>query len=54
MGRYRRFAAPARLAAVAKRLDTMLQAAKMVCSGLDGFKGAPSDKQKARFDAIGP
>jgi len=45
---------PARLAAVAKRLDTMLQAVKTVRLGLDGFYGALSDEQKARFEAIGP
>jgi LTXXQ motif family protein len=47
-------AAPARLAAVAERLDTISQAVKMVCSGLDGFHGALNDEQKARSDAIGP
>jgi len=45
---------PARLAAVGKRLDSMLQAVKTVRSGLDGFYGALSDEQKARFEAIGP
>jgi len=45
---------PARLAAVGKRLDTMLQAVKTVRSGLDSFYGALSDEQKARFEAIGP
>jgi len=45
---------PARLAAVGKRLDTMLQAVKTVRSRLNGFYGALSDEQKARFEAIGP
>jgi hypothetical protein len=45
---------PARLAVVAKRLDTMLQAVKTVRSGLDGFYGVLSDEQKARFESIGP
>jgi LTXXQ motif family protein len=44
---------PARLASVGKRLDTMLQAVKTVRSGLDGFYGALSDEQKAKFEAIG-
>ena len=45
---------PARLAAVGKRLDTMLQAVKMVSSALNDFYGTLSDEQKARFEAIGP
>ena len=45
---------PARLAAVGKRLDTMLQAVKMVRSALNDFYGTLSDEQKARFEAIGP
>ena len=45
---------PARLAAVGKRLDTMLQAVKTVRSALDDFYGALNDEQKARFEAIGP
>jgi hypothetical protein len=44
---------PARLASVGKRLDTMLQAVKTVRSGLDGFYGALSDEQKAKFEVIG-
>jgi hypothetical protein len=44
---------PARLAAVGKRLDSMLQAVKTVRSGLDGFYGELNDEQKARFEAIG-
>jgi hypothetical protein len=45
---------PARLAAVGKRLDTMLQAIKLVRSALDNFYGTLSDEQKAQFEAIGP
>ena len=45
---------PARLAAVGKRLATMLQAVKMVSSALNDFYGTLSDEQKARFEAIGP
>jgi hypothetical protein len=45
---------PARLAAVGKRLDTILQAVKMVSSALTDFYGTLSDEQKARFEAIGP
>jgi hypothetical protein len=45
---------PARLAAVGKRLDAMLQAVKTVRSALDKFYGALNDEQKASFDAIGP
>ena len=45
---------PARLAAVGKRLDSMLQAVKTVRSGLDGFYGSLNDEQKASFEAIGP
>ena len=45
---------PARLAAVGKRLDTMLRAVKMVSSALNDFYGTLSDEQKARFEAIGP
>lgn len=45
---------PARLAAVGKRLDTMLQAVKTVRASLDSFYGSLTDEQKASFDAIGP
>jgi hypothetical protein len=45
---------PARLAAVCKRLDTMLQAVKMVSAALNDFYGTLSDEQKARFETIGP
>jgi hypothetical protein len=45
---------PARLTAVGKRLDTMLQAVKLVRSALDDFYGTLNDEQKAQFEAIGP
>ena len=44
----------ARLDAVAKRLDTMLQAVKSVRTALDDFYATLSDEQKAQFEAIGP
>ena len=47
-------APPARLEAVGKRLDTMLQAIKTVRTALDDFYGKLSDEQKAQFEAIGP
>jgi hypothetical protein len=45
---------PARLEAVGKRLDTLLQAVKTVRTALDDFYGKLSDEQKAQFEAIGP
>ena len=45
---------PARLAAVGKRLNVMLQAVKTVRTALDDFYGKLSDEQKAQFEAIGP
>jgi hypothetical protein len=45
---------PARLEAVGKRLDVMLQAVKTVRTALDDFYGTLSDEQKAQFEAIGP
>jgi LTXXQ motif family protein len=45
---------PARLEAVAKRLDAMLQAVKLVRAELNSFYDSLSDEQKAQFDAIGP
>ena len=45
---------PARLAAVGKRLDVMLQAVKTVRPALDDFYGKLTDEQKAQFEAIGP
>ena len=45
---------PARLATLAKRLDTMLQAVKLVRPALENFYATLSDEQKAQFEAIGP
>jgi len=45
---------PARLEAVGKRLNTMLEAVKTVRTALDDFYGKLSDEQKAQFEAIGP
>jgi hypothetical protein len=45
---------PARLAAVGKRLDIMLQAVKTVRSALNDFYATLSDEQKVRFEALGP
>jgi hypothetical protein len=45
---------PARLATLAKRLDTMLQAVKLVRPALENFYSTLSDEQKAKFEAIGP
>jgi LTXXQ motif family protein len=45
---------PARLAAIAKRLDVMLQAVKLVQPALEDFYATLSDEQKAQFEAIGP
>ncbi len=45
---------PARLAAVGKRLDTMLQAVTMVRSALNDLYATLSNEQKAKFEAIGP
>jgi hypothetical protein len=45
---------PARLEVVAKRLDAMLQAVKMVRAELNSFYDSLSDEQKAQFDAVGP
>jgi LTXXQ motif family protein len=44
----------ARLAAVGKRLDVMLQSVKLVRTALDDFYATLSDEQKAQFEAIGP
>jgi len=44
---------PARLAAIGKRLDTMLQAVKLVRAALDDFYATLSDEQKAQFEGIG-
>jgi len=45
---------PARLAAVGKRLDVMLQAVTTVRTVLDDFYEKLTDEQKAQFEAIGP
>jgi hypothetical protein len=45
---------PARLTAIGKRLDTMLQAVKSVRTALENFYTTLSDEQKAQFEAIGP
>jgi hypothetical protein len=45
---------PARLAAVGKRLNTMLKAVKVVHVAMNDFYGSLTDEQKAAFDAIGP
>jgi LTXXQ motif family protein len=45
---------PARLVALAKRLDAMLQAVKLVRPQLENFYATLSDEQKAQFEAIGP
>ncbi len=45
---------PARLAAVNRRLDAMLQAVKLVGDALEDFYANLSDEQKAQFEAIGP
>jgi Spy/CpxP family protein refolding chaperone len=45
---------PARLAAMGKRLDTMLQAVVTVKSALDDLYKDLTDEQKAQFEAIGP
>ena len=45
---------PARLAAIARRLDVMLQAVKLVRPALEDFYATLSDEQKAQFEAIGP
>jgi hypothetical protein len=42
----------ARLAAVDKKLDTLLQSIKTVSAQLNEFYGMLDDEQKARFDAI--
>jgi len=45
---------PARLAAMAARLDTMLQAVQLVHQALNDFYGALTDEQKAQFNGIPP
>ena len=45
---------PARLAAMASRLDAMLQAVQLVRQGLNDFYGSLTDEQKAQFNGIPP
>jgi hypothetical protein len=45
---------PARLEAIANRLEAMLLAVKTVRAALGDFYGQLSDEQKAQFEAIGP
>jgi LTXXQ motif family protein len=45
---------PARFTAMGKRLDTMLQAVKLVRARLEDFYATLTDEQKAQFEAIGP
>ena len=45
---------PARLAAIRKRLDVMLDGVKSVRGALDDFYATLNDEQKAQFEAIGP
>jgi len=45
---------PARLEAIANRLDAMLRAVKIVRAALDDFYSKLNDEQKAQFEAIGP
>jgi len=45
---------PARLAAVARRLDALLLAVKPVGEALEDLYATLSDEQKAQFEAIGP
>jgi hypothetical protein len=45
---------PARLEAIANRLETMLQAVKTVRAALDDVYNKLTDEQKAQFEAIGP
>jgi hypothetical protein len=45
---------PARLEAIANRLDAMLQSVKTVRAALNNFYAMLNDEQKAQFEAIGP
>jgi hypothetical protein len=45
---------PDRLAAVAKRLDALLQGVQAVRAATDDFYSMLTDEQKARFNALGP
>lgn len=44
---------PARLAAMAARLDVMIEAVRMVRTAADEFYGSLDDEQKAQFNTIG-
>ena len=46
--------APARLEAMEKRLDTMLQAIKTVRPAFDAFYATLTDEQKAKLNGAGP
>ncbi|HZP78893.1 MAG TPA: Spy/CpxP family protein refolding chaperone [Pseudolabrys sp.] len=46
--------APARLELMEKRMDTMLQAVRLVRPAFEAFYTTLSDAQKARLDAVGP
>jgi hypothetical protein len=45
---------PGRMAAIRKRLDTMLDGVKSVRAALEDFYATLNDEQKAQFEAIGP
>ena len=45
---------PARLAAMASRLDAMLQGVQLVRQALNDFYGSLTDEQKAQFNGIPP
>ncbi len=45
---------PARMAAIRKRLDVMLDGVKSVRDALEDFYATLNDEQKAQFEAIGP
>ncbi len=45
---------PARLATIAARLDTLLQAVQLVHQALNDFYGSLTDEQKAQFNGIPP
>lgn len=45
---------PARLAALADRLDTLLQGVRLVRAALNDFYGSLTDEQKAQFNGIPP
>jgi hypothetical protein len=44
---------PARLAAIDKRLNAMLEAVKTVRTALEAFYATLTDEQKAQFESIG-